>query len=191
MLRLRSTFLRICSGTPSTQPGLLWSNYFSKYTHISTALSNNAGQKSCRLKLSLLSTSTNIRGLKQWVIMKGDWWKGPLICSGTGWKSCMGSGSREGKQKERQACMRVCVCVFWGYAWKCGGPHEPLQNIHPFPLPALTVLSRPGTSQLFCVCVLFTVQASNGFIKLPKERKCCPCSDFPLKWSNRIAFYFV
>lgn len=96
---------------------------------------------------------------------------------------------RESKRSGRHVCM--CVCVFWGYAWKCSGPHEPLQNIHPFPLPALTVLSRPGTSQLFCVCVLFTVQASNGFIKLPKERKCCPCSDFPLKWSNRIAFYFV
>lgn len=113
MLRLRSTFLRICSGTPSTQPGLLWSNYFSKYTHISTALSNNAGQKSCRLKLSLLSTSTNIRGLKQWVIMNGDWWKGPLICSGTGWKSCMVLRKQRGKAKGA-AGMYACVCVSFG-----------------------------------------------------------------------------
>lgn len=92
----------------STQPGLLWSNCCSEYSRISAAFSNNARQKSCSLKLSLFSTSTNIRGLKQWVIMKGDQWKGPLIWGDRGEVTYGLTGRREGKLKEwGEACMYV------------------------------------------------------------------------------------
>lgn len=94
----------------STLPGLLWSNCCSEYSRINAAFSNNARQKSCSLKLSLFSTSTNIRGLKQWVIMKGDQWKGPLIWGGRGEVTYGLTGRREGKLKEwGEACMYVCM----------------------------------------------------------------------------------
>lgn len=179
LLRLKSTFLRICWAAPTTQPGLLWSNYFSKLSHIRAAHSNNARQKNCRLKLSLLSTSTNIRGLKQWVIMKGDWWKGPLICKGLGashiWTQ---EAEREGKRSGRH--VRMCVRVFGGTLGSAAVLTNPSKTSTHFLWQFCRCWADLAPLSLFSVCVLFTIQASNGFIKLPKERKCCPCSDFPL-----------
>lgn len=93
----------------STQPGLLWSNCCSEYSRISAAFSNNARQKSCSLKLSLFSTSTNIRGLKQWVIMKGDQWKGPLIWGTRGGGHVWTHRKERGNAKGARAGMYVCM----------------------------------------------------------------------------------
>lgn len=161
----------------STQPGLLWSNCCSEYSRISAAFSNNARQKSCSLKLSLFSTSTNIRGLKQWVIMKGDQWKGPLIWGDRGQVMYGLTGRREGKLKEWG---EACMYVFGGRLGSAAASMKPSKTSTHFLCWYWLVLSRPSTSQCLCVCVLFTVQASYGFIKLPKERKCGSCSDFPL-----------
>lgn len=184
VLRLRKTFLRMCSGAPRTQPGLPWSNYFHKHTRIRAALSNNAGQKSWRLKRSLLSTSTNIRGLKQWVIMKGDWWKGPFMCNKLGASHTW--TQEEGKLKELQACVHVCVPVFRGTLGSAAVLVNPCKTSTHFLwwCWADLALLRP-----FSVCVLLTIQVSNSFIKLPKERKRCPCSDFPLPVIYCTAFH--
>lgn len=83
--RLSSTFLRICSGLPRLNLA-----YYDQTTLMSTQLSLIMQDRSCSLKLSLFPPSQNIRGPKQWVIMKSDRWKSPLIW-GAGGRSCMDS----------------------------------------------------------------------------------------------------
>lgn len=118
------------------------------------------------------STSTNIRGLKQWVIMKHDQWKGPLIWgAGEGhvWTHRR-ERAREQRSEGSHVCMHVCICVavdlemqppswtlsrtsthFLCWFWWCSAGPAPLSSF---------------------VHVLFRFQTSYGFIKLPKERKC-------------------
>lgn len=93
-----------------TQPGLLWSNSFLEYTHVSAAFSNNARQKSCSLKLSLfpppqISVGSNSGSLWRVISERAHWFGG--------WGKVMygltGEREREREGKGARAVMYVCM----------------------------------------------------------------------------------
>lgn len=111
MLRLRSTFLRMCSRLSLACPD----QTVSPSTAISAQLSVIMFGRKAAAWSSLSSFHLHKHPWAQTVGHYEGWLvKGPIDLQGTGGKSHMDSGSREGRLKEWQACVCVCVCVSLG-----------------------------------------------------------------------------
>lgn len=109
----------------------------------------------------------------------GSLWR--VISERAHWFGELGEGHVWTHRRERGKAKgwgKSCMYV-WQQTWKCSAPQESLQNIHPFPLLVLKVLSRC----LWALLCLFCCGPNNNsysFIKVPKGWKCGSCLDFPL-----------
>lgn len=139
--------------------------------YVSAAFSNNARQESCSLWLSLfpppqISVGSNSGSLWSMISERAHWFEG----LGKVMYGLTGEREREQRSEGSHVCMYVCICVavdlemqppswtlsrtsthFLCWFWWCSAGPAPLSSF---------------------VHVLFRVQTSYGFIKLPKERKC-------------------
>lgn len=172
-----------------TEPGLLWSNSFLQYT-MSAQLSlimqdrKAAAYGSLFFHLHKYPWAQTVGHYEAWSV------KGPIDLRGWG-RSCMDSQEREWEQRSEgsHVCMYTCICAaadlemqppswthsrtsthFLYWFWGCSAAPAPLSSF---------------------VHVLFRVQTSYGFIKLPKERKCGSYSDFPLQMIIRCNANFI
>ena len=167
----------------STQPGILWSNSLSEYTHVNSAFSNNARQK---LQLKALSFSTSPK--YPWAQTVGHYeeWsvKGPIDLGGWG-EGHVWTHRREGaRARERGHVWHVCMYGGWlGSATSLRNPSKTSTHFLCWCWRCSVGLTPRSSSG---VCSVQGPNISSGFIKDPKERKCGSCSDFPSARSNPV-----
>ena len=175
--RLSSTFLRICSGLPRLNLAY-YDQTPSQSTLMSTQLSLIMQDRSCSLKLSLFPPPQNIRGPKQWVIMKSDQWKGPLIW-GAGGKVMYGLIGERERERGSEGMYERCGC-------RAGDLEVRRRSGTPPKHPPISSAGAEGAQWAWrlaalLVCVLFRVQTSVlASLKILKSGNVVPVQIFPL-----------
>lgn len=161
----------------STQPGILWSNSLSEYTHVNSAFSNNARQK---LQLKALSFSTfpkypwaqTVGHYEEWSV------KGPIDLGRWG-KVMYGLIGEWEREQRSEGMYDMCVCM-------AGDLEVRRPSGTPPKHPPISFAGAEGAQWAWClaallVCVLFRVQTSvMASLKLLKSGNVVLAQIFPL-----------